>query len=502
MYFAIGGRKVQSGLYRVTYTGAESTAPAVAAVVKSDARELRRQLEALHLDPRPEGVALAWPHLGNADRFIRWAARTAVEHQPLDRWAEKALTEKNPAIQVEALLALARVVGVDPQHRKPTDPQDIHIPDPPVKKGVAGEITGRLSAAVRSASGWDQMKLLSALTQLDWSKLDEEQRRTLVRTIEIVLVRFDTPDARQKQRLIAYLDPHFPAPTRELNWLLCETLAFLQAPNTAAKGVALIERAPTQEEQVEYARSLRMLKAGWTNDLHARYFAWFQKAASYRGGASFDKFIEFIRNDAVASLTDGEKTALAEVLAKKPERKSAIDAAASVLAGRTPTAWTLDQLAAAAATGMKGRSFESGRKMFAAAACFTCHRFGNEGGMTGPDLTGAGGRYSPRDFLDQIINPSKEINEQFVPTVLTKVDGTEIIGSIVNLNNKNVTVNTDPSDPWQRVDVDRAKVKSIEPSKVSLMPPGLLNMLTKEEVLDLVAYVLSGGDPKNPVFAK
>lgn len=253
---------------------------------------------------------------------------------------------------------------------------------------------------------------------------------------------------------------------------------------------------------MEYARDIRFLKAGWTTELHTRYFAWFEKAASYRGGASFDKFIEFIRNDAVASLTDGEKTALAEVLAKKPERKSAIEAAASVLAGRTPTAWTLDQLAAAAATGMKGRSFESGRKMFAAAACFTCHRFGNEGGMTGPDLTGAGGRYSPRDFLDQIINPSKEINEQFVPTVLTKVDGTEIIGSIVNLNNKNVTVNTDPSDPWQRVDVDRAKVKSIEPSKVSLMPPGLLNMLTKEEVLDLVAYVLSGGDPKNAVFAK
>ncbi|MEA3211610.1 MAG: hypothetical protein QOE70_4667 [Chthoniobacter sp.] len=476
MYFAIGGRKVQSGLYRVTYTGSEPTAPSAPPAAKSEARELRHQLEAFHLNPAPEAVAIAWPHLGNADRFLRWAARTALEHQPLERWADQALGEKNPALQVEALLALARAAGIDPQHRQPSDP-----PLDPVMQG----------------------RLLDALSKLDWNTLNEEQRRTLVRTIEIVCVRFGAPEAAATQRLIAQLDPHFPAPTRELNWLLCETLVFLQAPNTAAKAIPMIESAPTQEEQMEYARSLRMLKAGWTTDLHTRYFAWFLKAASYRGGASFDKFIEFIRNDAVASLSDAEKTELAEIVAKKPERKSAVEAAASVLVGRTQmTAWTLEELSAAAATGMKNRNFETGRKMFGAVACYTCHRFGNEGGMTGPDLTGAGGRYTPHDLLDQIINPSKEINEQFVPTVLTKMDGSVIIGTIVNLNNNSVTVNTDASDPWQREDVNRATVKSIEPSKVSLMPPGLLNILTKDEILDLVAYVLSGGDPHNAMFGK
>ena len=120
----------------------------------------------------------------------------------------------------------------------------------------------------------------------------------------------------------------------------------------------------------------------------------------------------------------------------------------------------------------------------------------------GASPSDAAGRYSPRDFLDQIINPSKEINEQFVPTVLTKMDGTQIIGTIVNLNNAVVMVNTDPTDPAQEIEVNRATVKSIEPSKVSLMPPGLLNLLTKAEVLDLVAYVLSGGDEKNAIFAK
>ena len=144
--------------------------------------------------------------------------------------------------------------------------------------------------------------------------------------------------------------------------------------------------------------------------------------------------------------------------------------------------------------------FANGRKMFGAAACFACHRFGNEGGMTGPDLTGAGGRFSPHDLLDQIINPSRVLNEQFVPIVVTTTDGDEYTGSVVNLNGDGVTLNTDASDPNQRVTIDRKKVTSIEPGITSPMPPMLLSLLTQEEILDLLAYVLSGGDRNNPVY--
>jgi putative heme-binding domain-containing protein len=243
-----------------------------------------------------------------------------------------------------------------------------------------------------------------------------------------------------------------------------------------------------------------MLKTGWTKPLHTAYFEWFLKAANYRGGASFEKFIEFIHNDAVASLSDSEKTELADVLAKKPEKKSPLEAAAAALAGHTKfTAWKLDDLNPPSV--LTNRNFETGHKMFAAVGCFTCHRFGNEGGMTGPDLTQAGGRYSARDLLDNIINPSKEINEQFVPTVITMADGTQYIGMIVNLNSDYVSLNTDPTDPNQQERIDRKKVTKIEPSKVSLMPEGLLNLLSKDEIFDLLAYVLSGGDPKNAMFA-
>jgi putative heme-binding domain-containing protein len=277
---------------------------------------------------------------------------------------------------------------------------------------------------------------------------------------------------------------------------------YLKSPTVAAKTLALIAAAPTQEEQIEYARSLRMLDAGWTPATRTAYFEWFHKAANFRGGASFAKFIEFIQTDALATLTPEEKTALAPVLEKKPVAKSAIENLGDTFAGRTPRNWTLDELAAAADRGLKGRNFETGRKMFGAGACFACHRFGNEGGMTGPDLTGSSGRYSPRDLIDQILNPSKEINEQFVPSVLTKNNGDTVVGSVVNLNGDNVTINTDLSDPNQRVTVDRKEVKSIEPSKVSPMPPMLLASMTEAEVLDLVAYILSGGQRDHAMFRR
>ena len=266
--------------------------------------------------------------------------------------------------------------------------------------------------------------------------------------------------------------------------------------------MALIAGAESQEPQIEYARSLRFLHTGWTPQLRTEQLEWFLKAANYRGGSSFEKFLEFIRNDSTATFTESEKTHFAELLAKKPERKSAIESVGAIFAGRTPTMWTLEELSAAAQHGMKSRSFENGRKMFSAAACYTCHRFGNAGGMTGPDLTGAGGRYSPHDLLDQIINPSKEINEQFAPIVVTKNNGDMLSGVVVNLGGDNVTLNTDLTDPNQRVNVDRKEVKSIELSKVSPMPPMLLAPLQKEEILDLLAYVLSGGDKAHAMFTR
>ena len=144
--------------------------------------------------------------------------------------------------------------------------------------------------------------------------------------------------------------------------------------------------------------------------------------------------------------------------------------------------------------------------MFAAAACFACHRFQNQGGMTGPDLTTAGRRYSAHDLLDQVINPSRVINDQFSSVAVLTDDGIMHNGVIVNLgvkrNGDAIVLNTDLTDPNERVIIDRKTIEELKVSKTSPMPTGLFDRMTKEEILDLVAYLISGGDANHECFRK
>src|SRR5205823_13353387 len=123
LYFAVGGRKTQSALYRVTYVGKESTAPGRGDNRFAKERELRHKLESFHGRQDPKTVQAAWPYLGDKDRALRYAARIALEWQDPARWREKALNEKDSPTAIPAPVALARVSSKDPFHRTPTDPQ-------------------------------------------------------------------------------------------------------------------------------------------------------------------------------------------------------------------------------------------------------------------------------------------------------------------------------------------------------------------------------------------
>src|SRR5688572_31523054 len=93
-YFLTGGRRLESDLYRVYYDGKSeeqnaqnvSNAPAEEG---NEARNLRKQLEAFHGQPEKGAVDFAWPYLKHEDRFIRYAARMAVEHQPVSQWQSR-----------------------------------------------------------------------------------------------------------------------------------------------------------------------------------------------------------------------------------------------------------------------------------------------------------------------------------------------------------------------------------------------------------------------------
>jgi putative heme-binding domain-containing protein len=475
MYFTVGGRMTQSGLYRVTYAGDE---PAAAAAHKPDptaaeARALRQRLEAFHGHRDPAAVEAAWPYLGHPDRFVRWAARVAVEFQDPAQWRERALSESSdPEAALQALLALTQVSVQDAAHRKKDDPP----PDPSLRD-----------------------RTLGALDRIGWDGLDHARRLDLLRVYQVVLHRFGRPDDAAVARLVAKLDPHYPARSRELNAELCRLLVFLQAPDAAAKTLALLGRAPTQEEQIEYAQDLRALKAGWTPALRKSYFSWFLKAATYKGGNSLPGFMANIKRDAAANLSAAEKAGLKQVLEARP---SSTAPAAATPARPFVKKWTLDELVPMVENGLKGRDYDRGRAMFAAAKCFNCHRFNDEGGGVGPDLSGVAGRFNTRDLLESTVLPSKTISDQYEAVTIATTDGRVITGRIVNLHGDRLMINPDMLDPNRMVGVRRDQIEEMKRSPTSMMPEGLLDTLDRGEVLDLIAYLLSRGDRESPMFRR
>ena len=476
MYFVTGGWRIQTGLYRVTYVGQESTAPAHPVDSGAELRALRRRLEDFHGHRDPKAVKTVWPYLGHEDRYIRFAARVALEWQNPDQWREKALKETKAPVALTALMALVRVSARDQFHRQPADP----LPSPTL-----------------------QGRMLAALERIEWKRLTDTQRVDLLRVYGLTFTRLGQPSEANRTRLVTKFDPLFPSTTRELNAELCQLLAYLQSPSLAAKAVTLVDRAPTQEEQIEYMKSLRVLRAGWTPELREAYFKWFIKAGGYRGGASFAGFMKLIKNDAIATLSNAEKEQLQPVLEAKPLAQSPLQAMQQGLAGHSfVKEWTVNDLAPLAEKGLHERSFERGRKLFGGLGCFACHRFANEGGAVGPDLTGAGGRFSPRDLLEAIIEPSKTLSDLYAPIVIRLNDGDTLTGQIVYLGTDSVQVSTDMLNPGETTKVERKDIKSIETSKVSPMPTGLLNPLAEDEIMDLIAYVLSGGKGDNKMFTQ
>ena len=149
---------------------------------------------------------------------------------------------------------------------------------------------------------------------------------------------------------------------------------------------------------------------------------------------------------------------------------------------------------------MKDRNFDHGREMFGAASCFACHRFDNQGGSVGPDLTSLSGRFSSRDLLESVLEPSKQISNQYGSVQIITTDGKVISGRIINLAGDSFRVQTDMLNPGKLTEVDRRKIEEMVESKVSMMPKGLLNTLNREEVLDLMAYLLSRGDRNHAMF--
>lgn len=527
MYFVIGGRTTMSGLYRVTYVGKESTEPAKAgptgmtmvmdrvkmaalgltaadvqtaivnhkgastpealeriviakqngrdvrvgdvATIRGDEvnhekmRDARKKLESFYGRKDPKAVETAWPFLSSEDRFLRYAARTVLEFQDLATWQGRALAEKNPIALTHAIIGLARATPKDGW-----------------KDGVQG-------------------KMLESLERVDWAKLTDPQKIDYLRAYQLVFIRGGEPDAKWKERAGKRIDAWYPAKDREVNAELCKLECYLNPPGGVGKTLALLAKAASQEEQIEYALSLRSVKTGWTIQQREDYFNWFHKAANYRGGNSFHGFLRNIRNDSIKTLSADEATKLADAIKSVPQPSAP---KFTFKKREFVKKYTADELVPIVEKGLVKRDFDKGRNLFGEMKCFVCHRFNNEGGGMGPDLTAISGRFGPRDLLEKIITPSKNISDQYAAIVVTTSDGKQTVGRVVNLFGDSMVLNTDMLDSNRLTTINRNLIESIEASKVSMMPEGLLDTLNQEEILDLIGYLNSRGDRNHKMYRK
>ncbi|HUQ72998.1 MAG TPA: c-type cytochrome, partial [Planctomycetaceae bacterium] len=487
LYFTVGGRGTQSELFRVTYVGNEPTARVNAQDTAGlERRILRRTLEVYHHtanNPQPV-IKAVWSYLNHPDRRIRYAARIALEHQPAESWQERVFAEKNTQAFLTAAIGLARQADADVQP-----------------------------------------KLIAALSRVPWDTLSEPQQLEWLRAWQLTFIRLGAPDDATAALVSSLLDSLFPAKSREANRELCNLLVFLKSPKVVEKTLALMAGpdeltsqemadllarnagygkaiAATQANQVDqqklhYALALRNLKTGWTIDQRKAYFDWLQSARGKSGGNSFQGFLRNIDREAYENATEAERLAMESFGARQPYR--APELPQPVGPGRD---WTLDEVLALGEKVQAGRDFKNGAKMFAAARCWICHRFAGDGGATGPDLTQAAGRFSYKDLCEAILDPSKVVSDQYRAVTIQTAQGKTHTGRVVAEANGSVTMLVDPEDPTKLVTISASDIEERMTNTVSLMPKDLLKTLNEDEVLDLMAYVLSRGNPQDGTFRR
>ena len=370
-----------------------------------------------------------------------------------------------------------------------------------------------LLALARLGAAETQPAIIKALAAFPFAKLTKEQVLAKLRVIEVSIARQGVPAGESAAQVIADVDPLYPAKTEFANRELCQILLALNAPSAVAKTVALLKAAPTQEEQVTYAVALRGLKTGWNEDLRRDYLSWWTTGRStqhpahvvqwftdaginFNNGSSFGNLLKSVLKEAQSTMTPAELAALGDVSKPKPVAKPAAEPRKFVKDWKTADVQPLLGKVG------KGRDFARGKATYEAAQCVLCHRFGEHGGAAGPDLTNVSTRFKRQDVLEAITEPSKVVSEQYMNTMFTLADGQVVAGRIAQETGDKVVVMTNPFDPATTAKVSKEDIKARELSKVSPMPPGLLSTCTEEEILDLLAYLESMGDPKHPNFAK
>lgn len=443
MYFLIGGRRTQSALYRVSYAGDQSVEKYVA--TKDDQPELGWMLKEFDEGLTTDTFDDAWNMLNHNERQVRFTARAAIERYESKNWYPRALDAEDVQTKLESLLALIRTCEDKSMH----------------------------------------LKVVQSLEQIDFKSLSEMQQLHLLRNIALVVIRMG-PLSDDSLESIQGMTRFYPSKSilvdRELARLLCA----VEADDVVEKTLQLLSESDSQQQQIHYAMVLHRVKNGWTTENRTRFLNWFADSVKYAGGSSFRKYLANIRNKFVGEMPEQEREKL-KTLWQEPIDEPLVPYA-DLKQRPVVSNWTLADLQDLS---VESANIKNGKKLFALTQCYNCHIIGGEGGIVGPDLTNAGRRFSIHDLLETIIDPDKEISDQYRATVFQLDDGRVVTGRIANLTRNKYMIQEDMINPGKFTRFDASQIEEMKPSEKSMMPAGLLDTLNRQEIIDLIGYMKS-----------
>lgn len=430
LYFATGGRGNQSNIYRITH---KVQTPFVVPPEISGLAHQRQRLSTLNRSPAIIDYRSLAPSLRSSDRTIRYAARTALEHQPLKLWSDYVFTESEKTALLEGLTALAR--------QAPASFQELTY---------------------------------QKLTSLKWRGLSEDQRLASLRIFSILIERHGLPTETDHPKVLAYLNPLFPAELNNINKELALLLSKFQPDGFTQRTLDSITKAESLMTQFHFLSILMEtgkydFTEGQKEQLTQAINPYELRAVAFRKyRAQSEELQTLIRTLGLPEVEDS--------LPSLPIVQK----------------WEFEELISLTnSDNLKAADIANGKAAFRKVRCDNCHRIGNSGGVLGPNLNGIAGRYSATTLLEHIVKPSIVISDQYQANIFVLNDGRKITGQIVNLSNGRYSIRTDPFRPFARTDIPATDIEEVIPSKTSLMPAGLLNPLTKNEVRDLLGYLLN-----------
>jgi len=340
---------------------------------------------------------------------------------------------------------------------------------------------------VRCAAVADLPALLARAGVLAAGASERELRLDATRLLEVTLLRL-TPGDSERAALRATLDPLYPSGDARLDRALLGLLVYLEA-DVAGRALEALERASTQEERIAILYALRAHAGPWTSEHGARALALMaRERETAQGGASVRGYLDAMLDQLEEHVGQSAPGAAAPVTAAAPSG-----------GGQPAHAWTLAEFEPHLTKLDLGRDFANGERAFRAATCLDCHRFHGQGENKGPDLSGVGGRYSGRDFLRAILEPSREVPDVWRDTEFWAGDKLLAVGRLEAESETEVVVRdaNERSHSLARDEVSERRLHAL-----SRMPASLLDTFTLEDILDLAAYALSSGNPANERFTR